>query len=373
MELQLKNALIKEIKVGIIPDLNFDSKSPTKMLTAKTFAVVCMTVQCRILCQNNKASLNVLTLIPIAPKGAFFFAYLAAGKHKHHDEGLCHNAGKQGEIIMANDLHQDIIQRLENGTLEELNTKETFFFQCTDECMGNCCQNIDILLDPWDVETMARHLKISGQDFVKTYCILDMNSGMGWPSVQLKHVAQGACAFMLDDGRCSIYPARSRNCRTAPIARAVRFQTNNGKQESVEKIFMINPTNSCQGHKSSKKWTVQGWLEDSNAYEYYELSDIHLELINYAVHTLHSKQWLSEPVMKMMIPFLYAPDMLRVKLSITLEDVGHKEFYKRRMRALRLILTEMAANLGFGPEVGQQNKKGSQSLMEMARETLVQE
>jgi len=274
---------------------------------------------------------------------------------------------------MANELQQEILQRLENGTLEELNPEDTFNFQCTDECMGNCCQNIDIFLDPWDVETMARHLGIPCQEFVKTYCILDMNSPMGWPTIQLKHVAQGHCAFMLEDGKCSIYPARSRNCRTAPIARAVRFQLNHGKKEIHEKIFMIDPADSCQGHKSQKSWTVKEWLDDSNAHKYYELSDIHLELIDYAANTLNSRQWLSGPVMQMMIPFLFAPDILRAKLDISPQKVRHEDFYKRRMKALRLILTEMAGGLGYGPVASKGGNKGSTSIMEMAKVTLLAE
>jgi len=274
---------------------------------------------------------------------------------------------------MANGLHQEIIQRLENGTLKELSPEDTFNFECTADCMGNCCQNIDIFLDPWDVETMARHLGISGREFVKTYCILDMNEARGWPGVQLKHAAEGPCAFILEDGKCSIYPARSRNCRTAPIARAVRFYNNGAKKECREKIFMINPADSCQGYKSNKTWTVKEWLKDSNAYKYYELSDIYLELIDYATNNLNTRHWLSGPAMQMMVPFLFAPDILRARLRITPQDVGHEDFYKRRMKALRVILTEMAAGLGYGPQAGKKNKMGNQSIMEMVKDILLAE
>lgn len=271
---------------------------------------------------------------------------------------------------MAKDLHLEIIQRLESGTLKELSPEDTFNFECTDECMGNCCSDIDIFLDPWDVETMARHLDLSGQEFVKTYCILDMDEELGWPCIQLKHVAEGPCAFRLVDGKCSVYPVRPRNCRTAPIARAVRFHIKGNKKECQEKIFMITPVDSCLGYNSDKTWTVREWLEDSNAYKYYELSDIHLELIDYAANTLNTRKWLSGPAVKMLIPFLYAPDILRSKLGITPDDVGHEEFYKRRMKALRLILTDMAAALGYGPKAGK-IQKDDLKVMDKVKNTLL--
>lgn len=270
---------------------------------------------------------------------------------------------------MSKDLYREITHRLEEGKLDELNPGDTFTFECTEECMGNCCSKIDIFLDPWDVETMVRHLDIPGQQFVKEYCILDMEGPMNWPQIQLKHAAKGPCIFMLKDGKCSVYPARPRNCRTSPLARAVRFQNLNGKKELQEKIFRINPVDTCKGHTSDKAWTVQSWLEDSDSHKYYELSDLYLELIDHATGTLHSRQWLSGPAAQMLIPFLFAPDILRLKLGITPEQVGHEEFYKRRMRALRLVLNNMAGEMGIGP--AKNKRHGNKSIMEIVKETLL--
>lgn len=272
---------------------------------------------------------------------------------------------------MSDNLQQNILRQLENDTLDELDYGDTFTFECTAECMGNCCRHIDIFLDPWDIEVMARYLQITCQDFVKTYCTLDINRNLGWPSIQLKHVAEGPCAFMLDDGKCSIYTARSRNCRAAPVARAVRFQNNHGVKECQEKIFMISPVDSCQGFKSNKQWTVKEWLQDSNAFKYYELSDIYLELIDYATKTLHCQRWLSEPILQMMIPFLFAPDMLRDKLKINTKDVNHEEFYKRRIKALKAVLTATAGKIGYGPRANKADNTENMGIMEIARDILL--
>lgn len=276
-----------------------------------------------------------------------------------------------GGINLAGKLQQEILQRLETGTLEELRPESTFNFACSAECMGNCCRHIDIYLDPWDVETMARHLALPGQEFIHQYCSLETDEGTGWPVVRLKHVAGGPCTFVLPDGRCSIYPHRPRNCRSAPVARAVRFTTEDGTRKPVEKIFMLKPADTCQGHMAGKKWTVKEWLEDSGTGKYYELADIYLEVVDYAVNTLHSRQWLRGPAAGLVMPFLFAPDILRAKLNIPPDKVGHEEFYRRRMQALRQILTTTAAGLGYGP-AAKLEQNSNLSIMDVAKKILLE-
>ncbi|MCF8012179.1 MAG: YkgJ family cysteine cluster protein [Clostridiales bacterium] len=254
---------------------------------------------------------------------------------------------------MPDNLHQEIIHRLEDGSLEELNLEDTFNFECTESCMGRCCNNINILLDPWDIETMTRELGIQGQEFIKKYCSIDINEELKWPTIQLKHAAEGPCAFMMENGKCSIYSARPRNCRTSPVARAVRFYSNDMQEEFQEKIFMINPANYCEGYQSEKTWTVRQWFENCDAFTYYELSDMYLELVDYSVKFLKTPNWLPEPVIQSMMPFIFTPDILRRKMDIPVSKVEHITFYKRRIKALRKILTSLAAKAGYSPNTGE--------------------
>ena len=53
----------------------------------------------------------------------------------------------------------------------------------------------------------------------------------------------------------------------------------------------------------------------------------------------------------MIMPFLYGPEVLRSKMGVPEEDVDHQESYRRRIKALKVLLTEMAAGFGFGPMV----------------------
>ena len=250
---------------------------------------------------------------------------------------------------MTYGLKQTLVEKLESGELAELKMDDSFTFQCQDRCMGRCCTKITILLDPWDIEVMARHLDLAGRDFVEQYCHLDFDPQIKWPYACLGHAKDGPCAFLLEDGKCGIYPARSRNCRTYPVGRAVRFDFKDGRSRMEERLFMVDRQQFCFGHRGDRAWTVREWLEDGDAFSYYEFSDLYLELISYAATVLEGRRWMSERTARMMMTILYSPDALRSRLGISTGEVGHEEFYRRRMKALKAVLTDLAAGFGFGP------------------------
>lgn len=273
---------------------------------------------------------------------------------------------------MTYNLKQDLVEKLESGELSELKPDGSFRFQCQEQCMGRCCTSITILLDPWDVEVMARHLGLSGRDFIERYCSLDFDRQIRWPYVYLRHARNGPCAFMLEDGKCGIYPARSRNCRTYPVGRAVRFDYMDGLSRKEERLFMVERQPFCFGHRGERTWTVREWLEDAGAFLYYEFSDLYHELISYTGTVLEGRRWMSERTARVMMPILFSPDALRSKLGITAADAGHEEFYRRRMKALQALLTDMAAGFGFGPLAAGflEGKAPEMSVMERVQKVL---
>jgi len=78
-------------------------------------------------------------------------------------------------------LHRDMVNNLETGKSAEINMEDTFNFECDSRCMGRCCNTIKIMLDPWDVEAMARHLGMGGKEFLGQYCELEDDPHTGWP------------------------------------------------------------------------------------------------------------------------------------------------------------------------------------------------
>lgn len=272
---------------------------------------------------------------------------------------------------MTFDFQRNILDKLEKDTLEDLNMEDNFTFSCGPECMGRCCKNITILLDPWDIEVMARHLGLTGQEFFQGYCKMEKDRHSGWPMVWLAHAEQGSCVFMLEDGKCSIYSARSRNCRTFPLGRAVRYVQDGDGKRKEDRIFMVNQMQFCLGHKSERSWTVREWFEDADALTYYQMSDQYTELVDYAVAELKCGEWLNPKIVQMIIPFLFAPDILRNRLGISVDEIGHEEFHWRRMKAVKLILNDMAASFGYGPETDIGGNTFAGSMMDRMKKVLI--
>ncbi len=243
------------------------------------------------------------------------------------------------------------MQPLEHGLRNELKPDDRFNFECTDKCMGKCCRFLTILLDPWDVEVIAREIDISGPDFLEIFCNYEFGSASQWPFVWLRQAEVGPCAFLLEDGRCSVYSVRPRNCRTYPIGRAVQFREAGRGLGPQEKLFIVERPEFCLGHEGTRTWTVSEWLRDSAADKYHELSDLYLSLIDYASGALNCRTWLTKKTSGLLMPLLFLPDVLRTKLGVS-KNLDHESFYRRRIEATKVLLTEMAASFGQGPMAG---------------------
>lgn len=271
---------------------------------------------------------------------------------------------------MTLNMHREMVQRLEGGDAPEIGLEDTFSFGCDDRCMGRCCNTIKIMLDPWDVEAMARHLEMPGRDFIERFCAMEEDRQTMWPYVKLLEAERGPCAFLMEGGKCMVYPVRSRNCRTYPVGRAVRFNPDGGKEE---KFFLVEKQNFCFGHSSDRRWTLREWLADSDSMAYYDRSDLYFELINYANNVLEIRRWMNNRTAMMTMPFLYGPEVLRAKMGISIQEVAHEEFYTRRIKALKVLLTELAAGFGFGPMVRDAGGEEVEdvSVMDRVREVLL--
>ncbi|MEW6447868.1 MAG: YkgJ family cysteine cluster protein [Bacillota bacterium] len=259
-----------------------------------------------------------------------------------------------------------------NSTRQELKPEDTFTFECNAQCMGKCCRLITIMLDPWDVEVITRRLKTSGAEFLEIFCNYDFGTSSRWPFVWFNHAERGNCAFLLEDGRCSIYEVRPRNCRTYPIGRAVRIENSGEAPRVQERLFMVERMEFCLGHEGKREWTVREWLEDSGAYKYYELSDLYLSLVQYATETLNCRAWLTANTARMLMPLLFMPDTLRKKLDIGEDVMDHETFYRRRLKAVRVLLTEMAATFGEGPLAGTTPGNTELSLADRLRQAILE-
>lgn len=85
-------------------------------------------------------------------------------------------------------------------------------FKCTG--CGGCCTGSPgyVMLKEEDIERLHKYLKISRKEFLEKY------TRQVYEKISLKELpAQNYdCIFLKDKKRCSVYPARPRQCATYP-------------------------------------------------------------------------------------------------------------------------------------------------------------
>ena len=105
---------------------------------------------------------------------------------------------------------------------ETLNTNARIPFRC--ERCARCCRNLEnaLMLDPFDIYNLSKHLREQGQEIIGTEDMLaqfahpNLLEGI-YPIFQVNtEGADHACVFLKDD-RCSVYEARPQVCRMYPF------------------------------------------------------------------------------------------------------------------------------------------------------------
>ena len=90
---------------------------------------------------------------------------------------------------------------------------------------ANCCKTTGPLITDKDVVRIARHLKLSPQQFIEQYLRIDEDDDYVLQSVP--------CPFLDVDNFCSIYSVRPKACREYP-------HTDRVKQKQLFKLALKN-------------------------------------------------------------------------------------------------------------------------------------
>lgn len=179
---------------------------------------------------------------------------------------------------------------------------QTFRFQC-DQC-GDCCRHrTDILLTPFDLNRIARHMGTTPQVVVERYCIVYVGESSHFPVVLLKAVGKDEACPFLKDNRCSIHQHKPTVCALFPLGRAMMYDRktvadNNVGSRQERKLFYFLQDIHC-GTKGEthtvKEWLGEFDLADSEAW-FFEWSDA-LGRLSVEIHAL--EKLVPERVMQM--------------------------------------------------------------------------
>ncbi len=132
-----------------------------------------------------------------------------------------------------------------------LNLDSTFRFRCK-QC-GDCCRHReDILVSPYDLSRIARHLHVKPKDVIDRYCLFYIGEDSNLPVVLLKALGKDKhCPFLVNN-RCSIHASKPTVCALFPLGRFADVRDGIGKTQ-----FFLQPV-SC-GSKDEIH-TVREWL-----------------------------------------------------------------------------------------------------------------
>ncbi len=100
---------------------------------------------------------------------------------------------------------------------------------CNDcEGCSACCQGMgrSVILDPLDVYRLSKHLNCAFEQLMQDKIELNVVDGVILPNLKMTEPAE-KCAFLNEEGRCSIHVARPGICRLFPLG---RFYDNGGFQ-----------------------------------------------------------------------------------------------------------------------------------------------
>lgn len=147
---------------------------------------------------------------------------------------------------------------------QRLESTHLFRFNCYPgvSCFTKCCQDITILLTPYDVLRLKNGLGISSDDFLEKHTIMMPRKGLLIPMVVLKmNETDKKCPFVSEKG-CSVYEDRPWPCRMYPL------NTNDDGTYSL-----ITNSSYCMGLKEDDTNKISDWLVKQEIEIYEEMNE----------------------------------------------------------------------------------------------------
>jgi Fe-S-cluster containining protein len=163
-------------------------------------------------------------------------------------------------------------------SLPELSPGRRFRFACHPNvpCFNACCNDLQLILSPYDVLRLRRGLALGSTEFLERFTTADVLPGTGFPVRRLEMLDDGSqdCPFVRAAG-CSVYDDRPAACRTYPLGRTAQL----GPDGAVRTRLYVVREPHCRGFDAGGDWSGPEWLADQGLAEYNAVSDRYSSLI----------------------------------------------------------------------------------------------
>lgn len=150
--------------------------------------------------------------------------------------------------------------------LPRLGPEDRFAFRCDAglDCFTRCCQDVAIVLTPYDVLRMKQALGIDSSEFLRRYTISPFTPEQKIPAVLLRMDPESKRCPLVSEAGCSIYEHRPWSCRMYPLGLA---EPRTPTSEERRFHFLVREE-ICHGHDQGPGCTVLEWTSGQGLEEY---------------------------------------------------------------------------------------------------------
>lgn len=153
----------------------------------------------------------------------------------------------------------------------KLSLDDKIQFRCRQgiACFNKCCENINIMLTPYDILRLKNRLGVTSQEFLDKHATVFEMDAHGLPGIRMKTKADSAaCQFLTPDG-CGVYDDRPAACRYY----ALGATTMRAKESSrPEDFYFVVKEEHCLGHDEPRTLTVREYRQEQGVEPYDEMT-----------------------------------------------------------------------------------------------------
>ena len=151
----------------------------------------------------------------------------------------------------------------------KMDPDQIFQFNCNPgvSCFTQCCQDVTIVLTPYDVVRLKKGLEISSDEFLDKYTVIIPKENRLIPLVVLKmNEEDKKCPFVNNEG-CRVYEDRPWSCRMFPLD-----MSDDGT------FHLITDSERCLGLLENHQWRIGDWLLEQGIVPYDEMNTLFTEI-----------------------------------------------------------------------------------------------
>lgn len=148
---------------------------------------------------------------------------------------------------------------------ERMDAEHAIQFRCSPEvpCFTQCCQDITIVLTPYDVVRLKNAVGIPSDQFLDQYTVIIPKKNLLIPMVVLKMNEQDKrCPFVSETG-CGVYNDRPWPCRMYPL-----------DMNEDGTFSIITDSSRCKGLDEKEYTRISNWLVEQGVPIYDEMNHL---------------------------------------------------------------------------------------------------